>query len=124
MHLSLKFKILITLFALFSFYTAFVYTKATARATFTMNDEAFKGKMLYQKFNCTACHQLYGLGGYLGPELTSAYSQKAQNDAYFAAILKNGTLRMPDFNLSDKEVNQVIEYLKYIDQTSTQIPTY
>ncbi|HOZ83578.1 MAG TPA: cytochrome c [Bacteroidia bacterium] len=89
-----------------------------------MNDDAFKGKMLYQKFNCTACHQLYGLGGYLGPELTSAYSQKAQNDAYFSAILKNGTVRMPDFNLSDKEVNQVIEYLKYIDQTSKHISAY
>ena len=124
MQVSLKFKVLITLFTLFSFYTAFVYTKATAGATFTMNDDAFKGKMLYQTFNCTACHQLYGLGGYLGPELTSAYSQKAQNDAYFSAILKNGTVRMPDFNLSDKEVNQVIEYLKYIDQTSKHISAY
>ena len=40
-----------------------------------------EGRLVWQKYNCHTCHQLYGLGGYLGPDLTNVYSRTANNEA-------------------------------------------
>ena len=82
-----------------------------------MNSKAIAGKLLYQKHNCTSCHQLYGLGGYLGPELTTILSQP-ERENYSRAILKTGTQRMPDFHLKDDETDNIIEFLKYVNSTA------
>jgi nitric oxide reductase subunit C len=115
--LDIKIYIAALLFILFLMYTILVYTAGTT-SDIKMNSQAIAGKVLYQKHNCTACHQLYGLGGFLGPELTTVMSQPGRPD-YSKAILKTGTRRMPDFHLSDLEINSVIEYLKYVDRTAT-----
>ena len=73
------------------------------------------GKLLYQKHNCTSCHQLYGLGGYLGPELTTVISPDGKGELYAKAFIKYGTQKMPDFHLNDEEVNDLLEYLKCVD---------
>jgi nitric oxide reductase subunit C len=109
--------IALVLFILFLIYTVLVYTMGTA-SDIKMNPDAIAGKLLYQKHNCTACHQIYGLGGFLGPELTTVMAQPGRPD-YSRAILKTGTQRMPNFYLSESEINSVIEYLKYINQTAT-----
>jgi nitric oxide reductase subunit C len=82
-----------------------------------MNSKAIEGKLLYQKHNCTSCHQLYGLGGYLGPELTTILAEPGRED-YDRAILKTGTQRMPDFRLNEEEIDNVIEFLKYVNTTA------
>lgn len=74
--------------------------------------------MLYQKHNCTACHQLYGLGGYLGPELTTVISQKGKGELYAKAFLQSGTQRMPNFHLTGEEVQDLLEFLTYVDSTA------
>ena len=73
------------------------------------------GKRLYQRHNCSACHQIYGLGGYMGPDLTNVVSGKGS--AYAAAFLKNGTVRMPNFYLSEEEIDYLLAYLKQVDKT-------
>jgi hypothetical protein len=83
-----------------------------------MNEQAARGKRLYQEHNCTACHQIYGLGGYLGPELTTVMSDPARGEAYARAILTSGTQRMPDFKLSQGETDQLLAFLKYVDTTA------
>ena len=83
-----------------------------------MNETAVRGKSQYQKYNCTACHQLYGLGGYLGPELTTTISQPGKGEAYAKTFLQNGSQRMPDFHLQEKEIHELIEYLKYVDASA------
>ena len=83
-----------------------------------MNENAIRGKLLFQKYNCTSCHQLYGLGGYLGPELTTVISQQGKGEFYANAFLKSGTQRMPDFHLSEEEVNDLVQFLKYVDKTA------
>jgi nitric oxide reductase subunit C len=115
--LKLKLKIFLTLFAFFFIYTLFVYTKGAQGPPITMNEKAIKGKMLFQKKNCPACHQLYGLGGYLGPELTTVVSQSGK-EAYSRTILKTGTQRMPDFHFNEDEIDELIEFLKYVDATA------
>lgn len=101
----------------FIFYTIAVDTTGTAadRGEPRLTAEAKKGKLLFQDYNCTACHQLYGLGGYMGPDLTNEISTKGA--AYADAFLRKGTDRMPDFNLSDEERNSLIAFLTYADQT-------
>ena len=115
--MKLKLKIFLALFSLFFIYTLFVYTKGAEGPPIAMNEKAIEGKLLFQKYNCTACHQLYGLGGYLGPELTTIISQPGR-EPYSRAILKTGTQRMPDFHLNEAEVDNLIEFLKYVDATA------
>jgi nitric oxide reductase subunit C len=105
------------LFTVFLIYTAVVYTSGTDGPSVVMNSKAVNGKLLYQKYNCTACHQLYGLGGYLGPELTTVMAQHGRED-YVRAILKSGTQRMPNFDLNNNEIDNLIEFFKYVNSTA------
>lgn len=112
----MKLTIFFILFFSFLLYSAFVYTTGTNVAEIKPNADAMRGKLIFQKYNCTACHQFYGLGGYLGPDLTTVMSQKGKGEIFVKAILKSGTKRMPDFSLSENEINQLTEFLKYVDQ--------
>ena len=80
-----------------------------------MGDEARTGQLVYQQYNCVACHQFYGLGGYMGPDLTNVMSSRGE--AYARAFINSGTARMPNFNLSETEVTALIRYLEFVDQT-------
>ena len=64
---------------------------------------ADRGRQLYQEHNCVACHQFYGLGGYMGPDLTNVISNRGA--AYARAFMAAGTQAMPNFNLRDEELD-------------------
>lgn len=53
----------------------------------------------------------------MGPDLTNVISTENKGPAYVKAFLKSGTQRMPDFKLSEVEMEQLIEYLTYVDKT-------
>lgn len=110
-----------SLFGLYLIYSAVVYTKGTEISISVPADEQTrisKGKALFQQHNCTSCHQLYGLGGYLGPELTTAYSDPQRGEPYMRAFLQAGGPRMPKFGFSKEEIDALISYLKYVDGTA------
>jgi len=113
-------KQLVFLFLLLSFlvYSAVVYTSGTKeghRET-SFSPEAKRGKLVFQEYNCIACHQIYGLGGYMGPDLTNALSRRENGETIARAYLISGTDRMPNFNLSKDEVDALIAFLKYLDR--------
>jgi nitric oxide reductase subunit C len=108
----------IILFLGFVIYSSFVYTSGTETQNNPANESAIRGELLYQKHNCTACHQLYGLGGFLGPELTTVISQKGKGESYVKTFLKSGTQRMPDFHLKNQEMNDLVEFLTCVDETA------
>ena len=114
--------IFIFLFISYIVYSIFIYTKGT-RENVLVNASVYpsiqEGKRLFQQHNCISCHQLYGLGGYLGPELTTAFSDSTRGEAYMRAFLKVGGNRMPDFHFTDTEINHIINYLKYVDESAT-----
>jgi nitric oxide reductase subunit C len=87
-----------------------------------MSDRAMEGKLIWQKYNCQSCHQMYGLGGYLGPDLTNVYSKYQKNDATLKAFFKGGFLQMPQFHLEEREENVLIEFLKAADETGSSDP--
>ena len=67
--------------------------------------------------NCWSCHQTYGLGGYLGPDLTNVYSAENKGPLYIKAFLNSGVKAMPKFNFSEAEKEALVTYLKFIDST-------
>ena len=107
-----------TLCAAFVFYSAYVYTKGTeAHHVSPISDAARHGAQVYQDYNCVACHQFYGLGGYMGPDLTNVISNRGE--MYARAFIASGTARMPNLGLAADEVDAVIAYLAFVDQTGT-----
>lgn len=116
---KVKLWVLIVLMVSFLAYSFVLYSSEMPEPA-PANEMAQKGKLLWQQKNCTACHQLYGLGGHLGPDLTNVYSKR--NEAYIRAFLKVGSPVMPDFKLSNSEMDALVEFLKYTDQTGISDP--
>ena len=116
-----KVGVFIFLFAAYVLYSSVVYTKGTEtklQLSVAELKKVDRGKQIFQQYNCVACHQLYGLGGYLGPELTTAYSDKNRGEQYLRIFLKAGGRRMPNFHFTEEQVNDIIGYLKYVDETA------
>lgn len=106
------------LFICFLFFTVFVYTSDVPEpAPLPEQELALQGKHIWQEKNCAACHQFYGLGGYLGPDVTNVLSAKGKGEPYVRAILTNGTATMPNFNLSPKEIDALVAFLIHADKT-------
>jgi nitric oxide reductase subunit C len=111
---------LVLLSVCFLVYTGIVYTAGTESSDL-LSEKAIHGKLLFQKHNCISCHQIYGLGGYIGPELTESTFKVKGNTSFLKAILKTGTQRMPDFKLSDDEIDCLVEYLTCINASAASV---
>lgn len=110
-----------SLLVFYLLYSFFVYTKGTEDLIRIPAEEQVRintGKALFQQHNCVACHQLYGLGGYLGPELTTAYSDPQRGEGWMRTFLQAGGQRMPNFHFNANEIDAIISYLKYVDRTA------
>src|SRR5690349_4362510 len=96
----------------FVLYSGFVYQADVPESKLlqTASAEVKYGKTLWQKNNCGSCHQFYGLGGYLGPDLTNVFSAKGKGPEYARAIISHGTNQMPDFGLKTAEVNALLAF--------------
>ena len=101
----------------FVLFTGLVYTQAVPYQAEIANPMAVHGKMLWQQKNCSSCHQLYGLGGFLGPDLTNVISAKGKGKIYAAAIMKSGTQVMPNFHLNDMEIEALLAFLEQADKS-------
>lgn len=114
-------KLLIFLFFLVSFlsYSFLIYSTTDNNNT-VVSKETAEGKLLWQQYNCTSCHQFYGLGGHLGPDLTNVYSKRSRD--YITAFLKYGTPVMPNFNLTEKEINSLLAFLKHTNASGIADP--
>ena len=117
---SYRIYIAIVLFSLYLIFTLWVYTYGTVGNSdkIMMSEEAYKGKLIYQEMNCTSCHQIFGLGGYLGPDLTNIMSAKGKGPDYAETFLQYGSRQMPPFKLDTNKMHQLLAYLSYVDIAS------
>ncbi|NNE05293.1 MAG: cytochrome c [Xanthomonadales bacterium] len=100
--------------AIFFVYSAYVWTAGTeAPQHAAPTEQVMRGQALYQDNNCMACHQFYGLGGYMGPDLTNVVSRMGPD--YARAFLIAGTERMPDFGLNQQQMDDIIAFLEFVD---------
>jgi len=79
-----------------------------------MSENAIIGEQIWQDKNCTSCHQIYGLGGYLGPDLTNVYSKHKEGVVGFFTA---GVGAMPVYSFSIQETEALLSFFKHIDQT-------
>lgn len=106
---------LLVLSMFFLVYNFKIYTGKESYGNVVLSEKAVRGQNLWLKNNCNSCHQIYGLGGYLGPELTNIYSFKDEN--YLKAMLNSGVKSMPLFNFDEAEQDELLQFFKEIDQT-------
>lgn len=93
-----------------------VYTQWTRfKHTAPLHIKAQNGRMVWQKYNCTSCHQLYGLGGYMGPDLTNVISGKGVD--YTRALISSGGGKMPALGVSASETDALLAFLSAVDST-------
>jgi nitric oxide reductase subunit C len=93
--------------------TYLVYSDTTE--TRVLEGAELAGRRVWLEHNCQACHQLYGFGGFLGPDLTNAASrlQKPQ----LAAQLALGEGQMPKFDLPEDDVDALWQFLSAMNET-------
>ena len=114
-----KLLIFLLLFTGFLSYSFIIYTNLEEEEI-VVSTEAAEGKLVWQKYNCGSCHQFYGLGGHLGPDLTNVYSKR--NPEYITVFLKNGTPVMPNFHLSKTEIQALLAFLEQADASGSSDP--
>lgn len=117
-NLALKNRIVMaSIVVIFISYNIYIYNQNPPIKAQKMSELAIKGEQLYQKNNCTACHQFYGLGGYLGPDLTNVISTKGKGSMYVKAFLNSGVKAMPKFNFNEEEKDALVAFLEAVDKT-------
>lgn len=105
------------LLCLYIAYSCWVYISGTSLNP-TLTKLAIDGKTLWHENNCQNCHQIYGLGGYMGPDLTTVTTDVTRGRVYAKAMLMNGGNRMPNFHFNEREADQLVAYLDYINNTT------
>ncbi len=117
---SIVFAILCMAFLIYSG-SIYIYGASASEGT-EFKAEAGNGKLVWQKYNCQGCHQMYGLGGYLGPDLTNV-SSKWQNDTILEAVIRSGNERMPSYHGMDrKNMKALLVFLREMDASGTADP--
>lgn len=107
----------------FLVYSIVIYLEPTKKniSEIKVADEA-KGRLVWQKYNCHTCHQLYGLGGYLGPDLTNVYSKYNGSDLVLKTLFKGGFKQMPTFKMTENEQDLLIAFLRSTDESGSSDP--
>lgn len=91
-----------------------------------LTPEVIAGKHVWHKKDCINCHTLLGEGAYYAPDLTKITQQRGaaylraflQNPARFYSEQRDRRL-MPNQNLSDQEITEVIAFLDWVSHIDT-----
>lgn len=109
------FFVLLFMMSVFLFYNFIIYTSKEDYGTIHLSEKAIQGETIWLENNCNSCHQFYGLGGYLGPDLTNIYSKRDEDN--IKAMLNSGVNAMPKFSFKENEKEALVQFLKEVDQT-------
>ncbi len=58
----------------------------------------------------------------MGPDLTNVISDPDKGGAYARAFLESGTERMPDYGFGQSEIDDLIQFLEFVDATGQYPP--
>ncbi len=90
-----------------------------------ITEDVAAGKNLWEVNNCIGCHTLLGEGAYFAPELGNVvkrFGGKEGVKAFIASRPKEGIpgrRSMPQFNFSEEELNQMADFLEYVQGIDT-----
>ncbi|ABK42648.1 nitric oxide reductase, NorC subunit apoprotein [Magnetococcus marinus MC-1] len=86
------------------------------------------GKKVWEDNNCVGCHTLLGEGAYFAPELGNVYLRRGGKDGGIDFIKDwiraqpsgvEGRRQMPQFNLTEEELDAVATFLKWTSEINT-----
>jgi len=92
-----------------------------------ITEDVIEGKHVWHRNNCINCHTLFGEGAYYAPDLTKITKQRGE--AYLTAFLRDPSQFyseeihrriMPNPNLDDTEIRQVIAFLDWVSEVDNQ----
>ncbi len=116
--------VFIFLSALFLAYSFSIYLQPLSeKKVLGFNQQkAADGRLIWQKYNCQSCHQLFGLGGYLGPDLTNTISNPNKGENFMRAMIQSGIKQMPAFHIPENELTDLFEFLKSTNASGVADP--
>jgi len=79
-----------------------------------LSEDALEGRVLWHQNGCQVCHQIYGQGGFLGPDLTNVAS--SIDGSRLESLLTVGSGQMPAYGFSSQEVSFMASYLQALDR--------
>lgn len=97
-----------------------------------LSQSVMRGKEIWEEHSCINCHTLLGEGAYFAPELgnvwvryggrESAAGARAGLKAWMRAQPTGvpGRRQMPQFNLSEEELDALIDFLEWTSRIDTQ----
>ncbi len=86
-----------------------------------LNEQERNGLEVWRKNNCQACHQIHGFGGFHGPDLTNRLTDEVM-DAELIQVILLGQGRMPAFEMSDEELEDLMAWLRMMNYSGVAIP--
>ncbi|MDG4720447.1 MULTISPECIES: c-type cytochrome [Thalassospira] len=98
----------------------------------TLTESVVAGKHIWERNSCINCHTLLGEGAYFAPELGNVWVRYGGKDDPEGArdMLKawmqaqpsgiEGRRQMPQFNLTDRELDELVDFLKWTSEIDTQ----
>lgn len=108
----------------------YIVNRSTDSAGLT--DSVARGKHVWEKNACIDCHTILGEGAYFAPELGNVWIRYGgiEDPETARALLKawmqaqpsgiEGRRQMPQFNLSDQELDDLVDFLAWVSRTNTQ----
>ena len=99
------------LVAAFGVQTVLVYTDGRQEP---LTEAALRGRSLWHENACQVCHQVYGQGGFLGPDITNAASRL--EGSRLESLLTVGSGQMPAFHFTREQIADVAAYLEALDR--------
>ncbi len=108
------------------------YITSTSTDESTLTEAVARGKHVWEENSCINCHSLLGEGAYFAPELGNVWVRYGGRDDAETAreALKGwmqaqpsgveGRRQMPQFNLSDQELDDLVDFLEWTSRIDTQ----
>ena len=82
------------------------------------------GKRVWERNACIDCHTIFGEGAYYAPELGNVIERRGED--FVRTVLKTATVqgwgatrKMPRFDLSEKDIDGLIEFFKWLGNVDT-----
>ena len=89
-----------------------------------ITEEVEWGKKVWEKHACIDCHTLLGEGAYYAPELANVIDRRGE--AFVRTVLQTAavqgwgtTRKMPQFDLSEKDIEGLVEFFKWMGEIDT-----
>jgi nitric oxide reductase subunit C len=98
----------------------------------TLSESVIQGKHVWEKHSCINCHTILGEGAYFAPELGNVWTRyggrespegaRAGLKGWIRAQPLNvpGRRVMPKFDLSEEELDSLVDFLQWTDSINTQ----